>query len=330
MNDRKSDHINLAFQAQLAELKNDKRFYYEPLLSGHPQFADEEFDFLGKKVRAPFWVSSMTGGTQNAGEINSRLAQVCHEFGFGMGLGSCRKLLTDKTYWPDFDLRKTIGDNLPFYANLGIAQIEELLQTKKTDKIIRLVDELQTDGLILHVNLLQEWFQAEGDHVKNPPIDTVKRLLEKIDFPLIVKEVGQGMGPESLRLLLQLPLAAIEFGAFGGTNFSKLEVLRQQNPESNPFEPLASVGHSAFEMVNYIKEIVHVEKNIACKQLIISGGITNFLDGYFLVSHSPLPAVYGQGAAFLKHAQNSYSQLQLFVENQLKGYRLAQALLKVK
>ncbi len=330
MNDRKSDHINLAFQAQLTELKNDKRFYYEPLLSGHPQSGDEEFIFLGKKVRTPFWVSSMTGGTKNAGEINSRLAQVCREFGFGMGLGSCRKLLTDKIFWPDFDLRNIIGDNLPFYANLGIAQVEELLHTKKTDNIIRLVNELQTDGLILHVNLMQEWFQPEGDYVKNPPIDTIKRLLEKIDFPLIVKEVGQGMGPKSLRQLLKLPLAAIEFGAFGGTNFSKLEVLRSDSPEANPFEPLVYVGHSAFEMVNYIKEIVQDEKNTKCQQLIISGGIANFLDGYYLVSQSPLPAVYGQGAAFLKHAQNSYSQLQLFVENQLKGYRLAQALLKVK
>ena len=33
---RKRDHIELAFQSQVAQAALDGRFFYEPLLSGHP------------------------------------------------------------------------------------------------------------------------------------------------------------------------------------------------------------------------------------------------------------------------------------------------------
>ena len=57
-------------------------------------------------------------------------------------------------------------------------------------------------------------------------IEGYKSLLAKTKVSVIVKEVGQGMGPESLKRLLSLPLCAVEFAAYGGTNFSKLELLR--------------------------------------------------------------------------------------------------------
>ena len=74
-------------------------------------------------MNAPLWVSSMTGGTKEAGTINRNLARVCGQFGLGMGLGSCRIILHDDEYLSDFRLRKEMGD-FPLYANLGVAQIE--------------------------------------------------------------------------------------------------------------------------------------------------------------------------------------------------------------
>lgn len=127
--DRKSDHIRMALGAQGALNKHDDRFIYEPLLSAHPQPSDDEgFQFLGKTMRFPLWISSMTGGTVAAHRINQNLARVCRCFGLGMGLGSCRYILTDRTRWSDFDWRDMIGDERPFYANLGIAQVEQLLE----------------------------------------------------------------------------------------------------------------------------------------------------------------------------------------------------------
>jgi isopentenyl-diphosphate delta-isomerase len=324
---RKLDHIELALAAQTAHLEVDRRFYYEPLFSAHPASdIDLELTFLDKKLKAPLWVSSMTGGAGPARHINQNLARVCHEFGLGMGLGSCRVLLEDDSYLKDFNLRPILGEDLPLFANLGIAQIEQLLEEKKERKINDLVSKLDADGLIVHINPLQEWFQREGDHFKNSPLETLTKLCEVFKHKIIVKEVGQGMGPKSLQALLELPIAGIELAAFGGTNFTKLEQLR----ENNIFmESISKVGHTASEMVASLNSLLKNHPDFKQKQIIISGGIGNILDGYFLLENLNFNSVIGQAKNFLVHAEN-YSELKKFTEAQIKGLKIAKAFLVAK
>jgi isopentenyl-diphosphate Delta-isomerase len=331
MEDRKKDHIDLAFDSQTLVKDMDMRFWYEPMLSRHPDHIIPESTFAGKSLRIPLWVSSMTGGTKMAGIINRNLARACREFGMGMGLGSCRIIMHDEKYFPDFDMRDIIGDDLPFYANIGINQLEILIRDKQTDKLHKLVSHLRADGLMIHVNPLQEWFQPEGDRLEKPALESVQALLETADFPVVVKEVGQGMGPESLRALLHLPLAAIEFAAFGGTNFAKVELLRDKDTPQELFEPMTNIGHDALQMVHMVNQIVReAPDRIKCRQLIISGGIRSFLDGYYLIQKSKLPAIYGQASGFLRHARGDYSDLKVYVENQVKGLQMAYAFLRVR
>lgn len=329
--DRKKAHIELALKSHAGFAPADGRFYYEPLMAPHPAAVDMQgFPFMGRTLGLPLWVSSMTGGTPMAGEINRRLATVCREFGMGMGLGSCRSILTDDTWLEHFALREAIGPDLPLYANLGINQLETIAQENKWNLIGGLIGKLEADGLIVHINPLQEFFQPEGDRLQHPPIDTINRLLDH--FPvmkIIVKEVGQGMGPASLKALLKLPLEAIEFGAFGGTNFSRLEAERQSNQRVGWLMPLASVGHNALEMITMIDQI-KAETTIATRHLIVSGGIKDFLDGYYLVGKSPLPAIYGQASAFLSHARDGIDPLRQFVAAQAEGLRMAYAYLQIK
>lgn len=323
----------MAFQSRVEAAEQDGRFYYEPFLASHPSGESKPFSFLGKNIRHPLWVSSMTGGTKLARTINTNLAKACHEFGFGMGLGSCRILLEDKKYLPDFDMRNIIGDDLPFYANLGIAQIERSLensQVGKASELVELVELLRADGLIIHVNPMQEWFQPEGDRLKNPPIETIKRFIENFDFPVIVKEVGQGFGPESIKELLQLPLAAIEFGAFGGTNFAKLELMRGNKEQAELFTPFAKIGHTAADMVDFVNRAIEQTGEPKCKNIIVSGGVQDYLDGFHLINKVKLPAVYGQASAFLKHAREDYVSLQSYIKNQVEGLRLAQSYLSIR
>ncbi len=328
---RKKDHIELAFESQTDAMRNDRRFYYEPLLSGHAPETDLSKTFLGKRLSSPIWISSMTGGTELAGKINRNLAQACNAFGLGMGLGSCRRLLDDNTYFEDFNLRPIIGDGLPFFANLGIAQIEDLLEKGAADKIQALIAKLRADGLIVHVNPMQEWLQPEGDHFLHAPIETISRLLETADYPIIVKEVGQGMGPASIRALLQLPIAALDFGAFGGTNFSRLELLRSQPGHSELFASLSDIGHTADEMVDFVNDAAAVlGDKLQCKEIIISGGMRNFLDGYYCMNRLQLNSIYAQGSAFLKYAQESYDALKTYIESQRDGLALCAAYLKVR
>ena len=326
--DRKLEHIQLALDSQTKLDEQDLRFNYEPLLAAHPENADLSIPFLGKTMRTPIWVSSMTGGTGVARTINASIARACREFGMGMGLGSCRKILFDKTQWVDFNFRDEIGDQ-PFWANLGVAQVEELLATKNIQAIIDLVGELRADGLIVHVNPLQEWFQPEGNRLKQSPLLTIQHLLDQVSLKVMVKEVGQGFGPESLRQLLALPIEAIEFGAYGGTNFSKLEMLRDDQQKLDTSLPFAFVGHSAGQMVDSVNQILKENANPACRQLIISGGIQNALDGYYLTSKSELPSIFGIASAVLKHASESYESLAGFLENQIQMLSLAKAYLKI-
>ena len=330
MTDRKKDHIDLAFKARTGFEEIDRRFFYEPMLAKHPVADLKPFTFLGKTLRAPIWVSSMTGGTQLAGQINRNLARVCREFGLGMGLGSCRPLLKNDEHFPDFDMREVIGNDLPFYANLGIAQLEPFVLKGDISGIDHLVAKLRADGLIIHVNPLQEWLQPEGDLFSQPPIDTIRSFLEMASYKVIVKEVGQGMGPGSLRALLSLPLEAIELAAYGGTNFAKVELLRSDEFKQQYFGPLSRIGHDAAEMVGMINEIVDSIHTIGCKQIIISGGIGSFLDGYDLINQCKLPAIYGQASGFLKYASQSYDELKKFVEYQVEGLKLATAFFMIK
>lgn len=328
--ERKKDHIDLACSAQLRRNVVDDRFFYEPLLAAHPDSVDLSLNFLGKKMKAPLWISSMTGGTGEARHINQNLARVCREFGLGMGLGSCRILLDDssesKKYFADFNLRPVLGDDLPFFANLGIAQVEALIEKGETQKLVNMLGALSADGLFVHINPLQEWFQPEGDRLKKTPLETLARLCELVKTKILVKEVGQGMGPQSLKALLELPIAGIELAAFGGTNFTRLEQLRARKEEGAAF---ALIGHTAPEMVVFLNELQSKAATPSQKVIIISGGIENALDGYFLKSNLKFSSVIGQAKNFLVHAEN-YEELLRFTQEEIATLKLAQTYLVAK
>lgn len=332
ISERKKDHIQLAFEAQVRNGELDRRFSYEPMMNSHPRpDAKIPSEIAGKTLDYPIWVSSMTGGTDMARTINQRLAKMCGEFGLGMGLGSCRILLDDDKHFSDFDVRELIGPNRPLFANLGVAQVESLLAENSAWKIESLLEKLRADGLIVHVNPLQEWLQPGGDRFTRPPIRTISDLVNYAQYPVIVKEVGQGMGASSLKALLKLPLAAVEFAAHGGTNFAKLELLRSDPLLLEAYSGIAAVGHDAKAMVDEVNALTkELGDERKCERIIVSGGVRNFLDGYYLMKRLTLPSVYGQASSFLQYAQDDYDKLKRFASLQIEGLKLAYAFLTVK
>jgi len=325
LSQRKADHVELAKSSQVKDSKLNQLFDYEPLLSGFPQGDLTPTVIAGKKMSAPIWVSSMTGGTGEAAHINKNLATVCREFGLGMGLGSCRSLLESDEFFNDFALRKALGDDAPFFANIGLAQVTDLLGQNKLTHFIDLCHRLEVDGFFVHINPLQEYYQPEGDRWYLSPLDIIDEVLNlcaHTSLKVSVKEVGQGMGPRSLEALLKRPLSFIEFAAFGGTNFSLLETLRSE--KRNVAEDLCYVGHTCNEMLSFVQDIYNTDKNaIKCESLIISGGVRSFLQGHHLIQKSPLPAVYGMATPFLKHANIGLDETRLFVQQQISGLKMA-------
>ncbi len=326
LSERKQAHIDLAGKAQTQVRTLDQRFVYEPMLASFPKNEDLPTHFLGHALRFPIWISSMTGGTAAAGKINRRLARLAGNYGLGMGLGSCRIMLESKLHIPDFDVKHEMQGQ-PLFANLGIAQVESLVTAQATEKILILMERLSADGLIVHVNPLQEWMQNEGDQLKQRPIDVIAQLKKLIRLPLIVKEVGQGIGPESMRSLWDLEVDAIEFAAFGGTNFSALEQLRSDARTSYK-SPLIHVGNSKEQMVetyNSIYDAFDTHK----MEVIVSGGIANYLDGYYFTQCLKGRAIYGMASTWLPYAQESYAALEQFFLNHVEGLRMANAYLRL-
>ncbi|OYT15660.1 MAG: hypothetical protein B7C24_11930 [Bacteroidetes bacterium 4572_77] len=203
-------------------------------------------------------------------------------------------------------------------ANLGIAQVEELLKKNKADQITNLIDRLQADGLMVHVNPLQELLQPEGDIYEQAPLKTLEKLLSQVDFPVMVKEVGQGMGPKSLAALVALPIAGIEFAALGGTNFSLIELMRSRESQMEDMQILAELGHSPAQMVEYINDLP-----------IISGGVTP-ISGLYLQEEMPVPAITGMAFSFLKHARGDYKELQNYLRTVIKVLQIAHQFLERK
>lgn len=328
MSDRKLDHIQLTNSSQAIGAPISDLFYYEPLLSSHREDIDLSVEFLGKKLKLPLWISSMTGGTGAARHINNNLSKVAGKMGIGMGLGSCRPLLDSNEFLDDFNLKHNLGD-YPFWANLGVAQVQECLDRGQKEQVIDIINKTNADGLIIHVNPLQEWMQPEGDQFTTAPINTIKDSLDVFDFPIIVKEVGQGMGIESLKSLMELPLSAIEFAAYGGTNFTTLEKSRAKGIDEI-HTCITSVGHTALDMVEMSNQLINENKHLACQNFIISGGIRDYLTGYYLMEKSLGNCVFGMASPFLEKADLGEKELLDFVLDIEKGLKLASQFLRIR
>ena len=336
LSQRKAEHLHLSLlngECRVGEeegLGADGRFYYEPLL-GHQNFnnIDLSVEFLGKQFQAPLWVSSMTGGTGEARQINHRLARAVARFGLGMGVGSMRPLLEGDEgtrRMEEYDLRPLLGPDRPLYGNLGIVQVGRLVREGGVSRLVDRLGQLDYDGLVIHVNPLQEWYQREGELLDRPPLSIIEDFLSLFSLPVLVKEVGQGMGPQSLHGLMELPLAAIELSGFGGSNFARLEW--QREGESKPGD-LAHVGHRASEMVGWINEKGVVAGG--CSQFILSGGIRSFLDGYYLMEKlKGVVGIYGQASPMLKRAVVSQEVLDEYLGHQILGLKMAKSFLRVR
>ena len=98
---RKSDHIKINLEkdvrSALTTGLENYHFTHEALPELDLNRIDTTLELFGKKLAAPILISSMTGGTEEAGEINQRLAEAAQEVGIAMGVGSQRAALDSFT-----------------------------------------------------------------------------------------------------------------------------------------------------------------------------------------------------------------------------------------
>jgi isopentenyl-diphosphate delta-isomerase len=224
---RKADHIriNLEEDVSFKKLTNGLENYFfmhQALPELDLALIDTSIEVLGKTLKTPFLISSMTGGTAKAREINRKLAAGAQEAGIAMGLGSMRAGIEDPALESTYRVRDVAPDILLF-ANLGAVQLNYgygLVQCQ------RAVDMIEADALILHFNALQEAVQPEGDGNFSGLLNKVTEICQKLPVPVVAKEVGWGFSRQAARQLADAGVAAIDVAGAGGTSWSQVEMHR--------------------------------------------------------------------------------------------------------
>ena len=227
---RKADHIRICLEedVQFRQTTNGlERYHFDH--SCLPEINRDEIDisttFLGKPMNAPLLISSMTGGTEEAKTINYRLAKVAQHYRLAMGVGSQRVAVENPGVSDTFAVRKYAPDILLF-ANLGAIQLN---YDYGLDECLRVVDLLEADALILHLNPLQECIQPQGDTHFRGVLDKIEALSNKLPVPIIVKEVGNGISGKMAQKLISAGVAAIDVAGAGGTSWALVESERADN-----------------------------------------------------------------------------------------------------
>jgi isopentenyl-diphosphate delta-isomerase len=167
----------------------------------------------------------MTGGTQQAGEINRILATAAQQSGIAMGLGSQRAALEHSELAASFQVRRYAPDVL-LLANLGAIQLN---YGYGVDECRRAVEMIEADALILHLNALQEAVQPEGDTRWAGLLDKIEAVCRLLPVPVIAKEVGWGFSEQDARSLALAGVAAIDVAGAGGTSWSQVEMHRARS-----------------------------------------------------------------------------------------------------
>lgn len=203
----------------------DVRFVHEALPDLDHGKIDLGADFLGRRLKAPLLISSMTGGPARAEAINARLAEAAQHLGIGLAVGSQRAALeSDGAPGLDMALRLRAPDT-PILANIGAAQ---LTRGFGVDEARRVLDMIAADALIVHLNPLQEACQPEGDRDWWGVGAALEAVVKTLDAPVVVKETGAGMSAATAKRLLAMGVAAVDVAGAGGSNWATVEGERSE------------------------------------------------------------------------------------------------------
>jgi isopentenyl-diphosphate Delta-isomerase len=183
--------------------------------------------FLDFDLRAPIVIAGMTGGHPDVEKINAALATAAQTHGVAMGVGSQRAALIDPDLVPSYAVVRKLAPDAFIYGNIGISQVLEG-ETGK-DTLARLIDMIGADAMAVHINVLQELVQPEGDINPVGAFDALGDLVAKSPVPVIVKETGCGFDQATATRLLETGIAAIDVGGMGGTSFTLIEGIRAKS-----------------------------------------------------------------------------------------------------
>lgn len=270
---RKKEHIELCLTDKVAF--SNKTTGFERFDFIHYAITEVVIDkikletkFFNKQIDFPFLISCMTGGTMEAENINAKLAIVANNLNIALGVGSQRQALENDTHHGSYKIIRKNAPNIPILGNIGAAQI---LSNNVVDKLKFLADLIEADAFVIHINPLQELLQKNGEPNFKGLLKSIERICNKLQLPVIVKEVGAGINKKAAKKLLDAGVKGIDVAGAGGTSWAGVEILRNKDNSGIEFWDW---GIPTAECISEINKL----KNNYKFMLIGSGGINNGMD----------------------------------------------------
>ena len=237
-----------------------------------PEIDLDEIDlgttFLGKPLKAPILISSMTGGFALARKVNRNLALAAQELGLAMGVGSQRVALEEPRVAESFKVRELAPDIL-LLGNLGAVQLNYGYGIEQCRQAVRMI---RADGLVLHLNVLQEAIQPEGNRNFKGLSEKIAQVCRGLEVPVVAKEVGSGISAEVALRLKQAGVKAIDVAGRGGTSWYAVEARRAAQRGQPTDQTFADWG------IPTVEALISVREAVADLEIVASGGIRNGLD----------------------------------------------------
>ena len=250
---RKKDHIRLALADKTTLTSLDA---YAIDYSSVPRFGLDNLDtsttICNKKWQFPFFINAITAGGEECNKINQDFMEVSEACGIEFFPGSYSPALKDKNDEAAYPKGYSI--------NLGL--------DKDPNLILDAIEKTKAQYIQLHTNPLQEIVMPEGDHNFESWLSTLTEVSKKSPIPVILKETGFGMNEETIKLAINLNLAAVDVSGMGGTNFARIENGRREDKSTY----LENIGYTTAESLKFAAP--YRDKI----DVIASGGIRNPLD----------------------------------------------------
>lgn len=314
---RKGDHIriNLDQDVQFPRLTTGLekyRFMHQAVPELSLADIDTSVELFGKSLDSPILISSMTGGTEMAQNINRNLAAAAQKHNIAMGLGSQRAAIENEALASTYAIRAAAPD-IMLFANLGAVQFN---YGYGIEECRRAVDMVAADALILHFNVLQEAVQAEGDINFSGLLGKIETVCRRLTVPVIAKEVGWGFSQANARDLANAGVAAIDVAGSGGTSWSEVEYHRAPTTlDARVARSFADWGIPTADAIQY-----------ACAAapalpIFASGGLR---DGIDIAKSLALGAsLAGLAGPFLQAASESVEAVDLLIQELQAQLRIA-------
>lgn len=250
---RKKDHIRLALADKTTLTSLDA---YAIDYNSVPRFGLDSLDtsttICNKKWQFPFFINAITAGGEECNKINQDFMEVSKACGIEFFPGSYSPALKDKNDEAAYPKGYSI--------NLGLDKDPKL--------ILDAIEKTKAQYIQLHTNPLQEIVMPEGDHNFESWLSTLTEVSKKSSIPVILKETGFGMNEETIKLAIDLNLAAVDVSGMGGTNFARIENGRREDKSTY----LENIGYTTAESLEFAAP--YRDKI----DIIASGGIRNPLD----------------------------------------------------